>query len=223
MTHRSKIWQIWIDTGGTFTDCLAVDPNGKLHTAKVLSSGALRGIIKEQIDDFHFRIHEKWSAPDDFIRGFSFSLLGQSNSENKVAGYDAERAILTLDQPYSTELLPNQAFEVHSPEEAPILAARLVSKTGFGNPLPPISMRLATTLGTNALLEKKGASVALFITRGFGDLLLIGNQQRPDLFALNIQKPEPLYQEVVEVSERISADGSIHQRLQVDELESKVE
>jgi len=223
MTHSSKTWQIRIDTGGTFTDCLAVDPQGNIHTAKVLSSGALRGIIREKIDDFHFRIHEKWSAPDDFIRGFAFGLLGQSISEFRVAGYDAEHAILTLDQPYSAELSANQAFEVHSPEEAPILAARLVSKTAFGNPLPPISMRLATTLGTNALLEKKGAGVALFITRGFSDLLLIGNQQRSDLFALNILKPEPLYQEVVEVAERISADGSVLQPFQIDELKGKVE
>lgn len=222
MSHHSDNWQIWIDTGGTFTDCLAVDPNGELHTAKVLSSGALRGIIQKKIDDTHFRIAEKWSAPDDFICGFSFSLLGQTHTEYNVVGYDAKRAIITLDKPHLAELLPNQAFEVHSPEEAPILAARLVSNTTINNPLPPMSMRLATTLGTNALLEKKGAKVALFITKGFGDLLLIGNQQRSDLFALNIQKPKPLYQEVVEVPERLSADGSILEPLLLKNLEAEL-
>src|SRR6185503_15981748 len=50
-----------------------------------------------------------------------------------------------------------------------------------------LSMRLATTLGTNALLTRKGAPTALFITEGFGDLLRIGTQQRPDLFALDIR------------------------------------
>ena len=54
-------------------------------------------------------------------------------------------------------------------------------------------MRLATTLGTNALLQRAGVPTALFITEGFGDLLLIGTQQRPDLFALDVRRPEPLY------------------------------
>ena len=53
-------------------------------------------------------------------------------------------------------------------------------------------MHLATTRGTNALLEEKGAEVTLFITRGFEDLLVIGDQKRPDLFALNVQKQAPL-------------------------------
>ena len=70
-------------------------------------------------------------------------------------------------------------------------------------------MRLATTRGTNALLERKGARTVLFITRGFADLLRIGTQQRPDLFALRIEKPEPLYDAVVEVPERLAADGSV--------------
>ena len=70
-------------------------------------------------------------------------------------------------------------------------------------------MRLATTRGTNALLERKGAATALFITRGFADLLRIGTQQRPDLFALEIVRPEPLYREAVEVAERLAADGSV--------------
>ena len=43
-------WQIWIDTGGTFTDCLAKDPHGNMHRAKVLSTSALRGMVAEQIE-----------------------------------------------------------------------------------------------------------------------------------------------------------------------------
>src|SRR5258708_9394012 len=69
-------------------------------------------------------------------------------------------------------------------------------------------MRLATTRGTNALLERKGAPVALFITRGFAAGLRIGTQQRPELFALAIRKPAPLYSAVVEVGGRLAADGS---------------
>ena len=66
-----------------------------------------------------------------------------------------------------------------------MLAARLLTGTPPDAALPPIEMRLATTRATNALLERRGAAVALFVTRGFGDLLAIGTQQRPDLFALD--------------------------------------
>ena len=69
-------------------------------------------------------------------------------------------------------------FEARSTEEAPILAARLLTATPAGAPLPECRMRLATTLATNALLERAGAPTALFVTRGFGDLLAIGTQQR---------------------------------------------
>jgi 5-oxoprolinase (ATP-hydrolysing) len=54
-------------------------------------------------------------------------------------------------------------------------------------------MRLGSTKGTNALLERKGAAVGLLITAGLGDLPEIGTQQRPHLFALHIQKPPRLY------------------------------
>ncbi|MCP4709483.1 MAG: 5-oxoprolinase, partial [Planctomycetes bacterium] len=89
--------------------------------------------------------------------------------------------------------------------------------------MPPLAIRLATTKGTNALLEEKGAKVALFITAGFADLLQIGSQQRPDLFALKIEKPNPMYQTVVEVPERLSAHGKILRPLQIEPLEKEVE
>ena len=83
-------------------------------------------------------------------------------------------------------------------------------------PLPTdriASVRVGTTLATNALLQRKGADVALLITRGFGDSLLIAGQDRPSLFSLKIQRPEPLYRKVVEVDERVLADGSVLRRL----------
>jgi len=67
---------------------------------------------------------------------------------------------------------------------------------------------LGSTIGTNALLERKGAKTALVVTRGFKDLLLIGNQQRPDIFSLHIDKAVPLYAEVVEWKERLDRDGN---------------
>ncbi|MCI0675486.1 MAG: hydantoinase B/oxoprolinase family protein [Phycisphaerales bacterium] len=207
MTSETDCWNIWIDTGGTFTDCLAVDPRGRMHRAKVLSSSALRGRIASQIDSRRFIIDQNWNAPDDLIRGMEFRLLGKPESGPRVVRFEAQRSILELDrddQPIAAGAL----LEIRSLEPAPVLAARLATRTRAGAPLPPIRLRLATTRGTNALLERQGARVALFITEGFGDLLAIGDQQRPDLFALDIRKPQPLYDCVVEVPERIASDGS---------------
>ena len=64
-------------------------------------------------------------------------------------------------------------------------------------------IRMGTTVATNALLERKGADTALVITKGFGDLLAIGDQTRPDLFDLKISKPAQLYRTVLEVDERV--------------------
>jgi 5-oxoprolinase (ATP-hydrolysing) len=66
-----------------------------------------------------------------------------------------------------------------------------------------VSIRMGTTVATNALLERKGEKTALFITKGFKDLLHIGNQSRPLIFDLVLSKPHKLYEEVVEVDERI--------------------
>ncbi|KAJ7058134.1 5-oxoprolinase [Mycena amicta] len=68
-------------------------------------------------------------------------------------------------------------------------------------------IRLSTTVATNALLERKGHKHALLITRGFKDLLLIGNQSRPKIFDLNIRRPAPLYSTVTEVDERVTLVG----------------
>ncbi|XP_069588101.1 5-oxoprolinase-like [Ranitomeya imitator] len=64
-------------------------------------------------------------------------------------------------------------------------------------------IRMGTTVATNALLERKGERIALLITKGFRDLLHIGNQARPKIFDLEIRMPEVLYEEVIEVEERV--------------------
>ncbi|MDA9171157.1 hydantoinase B/oxoprolinase family protein, partial [Alphaproteobacteria bacterium] len=75
------------------------------------------------------------------------------------------------------------------------------------------SVKMGTTVATNALLERKGDRTLLLITKGFGDLLRIGYQNRPLLFDLNIKLPELLYERVVEVSERLDATGNIVRNL----------
>ncbi|CAG9981781.1 unnamed protein product [Clonostachys byssicola] len=68
------------------------------------------------------------------------------------------------------------------------------------------SIRMGTTIATNALLERQGERVALLTTRGFRDLLLIGNQARPHIFDLSVQKLQNLYDKVVEVEERVTME-----------------
>ncbi|MBO9400236.1 hydantoinase B/oxoprolinase family protein [Shimia sp. R9_3] len=71
------------------------------------------------------------------------------------------------------------------------------------------AVKMGTTVATNALLERKGERTALLITKGLRDLLRIGYQNRPALFDLNIVLPELLYDEVIEVEERLDADGNV--------------
>ncbi|MGA1133978.1 MAG: hydantoinase/oxoprolinase N-terminal domain-containing protein, partial [Prochlorotrichaceae cyanobacterium] len=71
------------------------------------------------------------------------------------------------------------------------------------------SVKIGTTVATNALLERKGDPVVLVMTQGLGDALAIGYQNRPDLFALHITKPSLLYTQVIEAHERIDAAGTI--------------
>jgi 5-oxoprolinase (ATP-hydrolysing) len=202
-------WQIWIDTGGTFTDCLARDPRGRLHRAKVLSTGALRGVVERALAPDALRIREDWNAVPGAVDGFAVRLLGVQHPAARVSSYDPKGKVAYLDRPLPERPPAGTTVELVSPDEAPILAARLVTRTPAGGLLPPIAMRLATTRGTNALLERRGSPVALFITRGFGDLLRIGTQQRPDLFALAVRPREPLHAAAVEVAERLAADGSV--------------
>jgi 5-oxoprolinase (ATP-hydrolysing) len=74
---------------------------------------------------------------------------------------------------------------------------------------PIAHVRMGTTVATNALLERRGQPTLLVITRGLGDVLLIGTQQRPRLFDLDIRMPPPLYCGVLEADERLAADGSV--------------
>jgi 5-oxoprolinase (ATP-hydrolysing) len=75
------------------------------------------------------------------------------------------------------------------------------------------TVRIGTTVATNALLERRGARLLLLITRGFRDALRIAYQARPDIFAKRIVLPEMLYEQVLEVDERLRADGSIERPL----------
>ncbi len=139
---NSNKWQFWIDRGGTFTDIVALRPDGGLETAKLLSENP------EQYAD----------AAAEGIRRF-------------VSGSDRIEAV-----------------------------------------------KMGTTVATNALLERAGTPTVLIVTAGFRDALAIGYQNRPDIFALNIVKPTPIYDRVVEACERISAAGETITSLDEDDI-----
>ncbi|OYZ16513.1 MAG: 5-oxoprolinase [Sphingomonadales bacterium 28-64-96] len=127
-------WQFWIDRGGTFTDIVALRPDGGLETAKLLS---------------------------------------------------------------------------HAPEQYADAALAGIARLRGDDPAPIHAVRMGTTVATNALLERRGQPTVLAITRGHRDALLIGHQARPDIFALEIRKPAPLVETVVEIDERVTAEGEI--------------
>lgn len=76
-------------------------------------------------------------------------------------------------------------------------------------------IKMGTTVATNALLERKGDRVLLLITKGFRDALKIAYQARPDIFAKEIILPEQLYERVIEINERVCADGCVEQLLDI--------
>ncbi|KAF7190799.1 hypothetical protein HII31_07958 [Pseudocercospora fuligena] len=100
-------------------------------------------------------------------------------------------------------------------DDAPLEGIRRLLEKFTGKDIPrgePLdtskieSIRMGTTVATNALLERKGEDIAMVVTKGFKDCLEIGNQSRPNIFDLAIRKPEVLYKKVVEIDERVTLE-----------------
>ena len=211
-------WQFWIDVGGTFTDCIGIAPTGELRQFKTLSSGITKGTI-QAASNSSFSDSLRTTDPPRFWNGATCRLFSK-NSEvlatATVTSFEASTATFTLTQPISSDNAV--AYELDLGLPAPILAIRWLLKLSPHDPCPVVRIRFGTTRGTNALLTRNGANTALITTKGFGDVPLIGNQDRPDLFAFNIYKPEPLFSQAFEVDERISADGTILKPLPANTL-----
>lgn len=215
-------WRFFIDTGGTFTDCIAIDPGGTTRRVKVLSSGVLRARVLEAAAtaSASSASPSRESSPNELqVRLPDFvgarALQGMRAGDAVVERFDPRDGRVRFDRPVSAI---GPTIDFAADEEPPILAARLLCDVAVGETLPPIELRLATTRGTNALLERRVARTALIATRGFGDMLEIGDQRRAELFALTVRKPEPLTRLVIEVDERCDASGAVIRPL----LESEV-
>lgn len=142
-----KQWQFWVDRGGTFTDVVAQDPQGRIMTHK---------------------------------------LLSENPEQYRDAALHGIRVLLGLEDKDS---IPDQLIH---------------------------SVKMGTTVATNALLERNGTPTLLAVTRGFKDALRIAYQNRPRLFDLDIALPELLCRQVVEIDERIGAQGEVVEQLNPD-------
>jgi 5-oxoprolinase (ATP-hydrolysing) len=114
---------------------------------------------------------------------------------------------------------PAQSAAGAGPDPA-VVAIRALLEVAPDQPIPAgliADVRVGTTVATNALLERRGAPTLLLLSRGFGDALRIGDQHRPDLFALEIRRSEPLHTRVLEVPGRLAADGRELEPLVLDD------
>ncbi|OQZ98962.1 5-oxoprolinase [Mycolicibacter algericus DSM 45454] len=105
--------------------------------------------------------------------------------------------------------------------DAAVAGIRALLQVPDDAPIPPgtvEAVRMGTTVATNALLERAGERTLLVITRGFGDALRIGYQNRPRIFDRHIVLPDQLYERTVEVDERVGADGSVLRAPDLDAL-----
>ncbi|HEY2751470.1 hydantoinase B/oxoprolinase family protein [Phenylobacterium sp.] len=109
--------------------------------------------------------------------------------------------------------------------DAAVEAMRRILGAVPGEPFPADrveAIKMGTTVATNALLERAGAKTLFVTTEGFADAVLIGDQSRPDLFALTIVRPAPLYSGVIEACERLDATGGVVRALDCEALTEKL-
>jgi len=195
-------WRIRVDTGGTFTDAWGCGPDGSERRCKVLSDGRMRLRLEAGGESSWVILGE--SLPDGFLEGWTTSqgarVASHRDGRLRIPGWQGAEVV-----------------ELSSGDEAPVVAARLLTATPGREALPECDFRVATTRGTNALLEHKGARLALFTSRGFEDLLRCRDQRREALFGLRQPAVHPLAERVCGLRGRLAEDGSELEPL--DELE----
>ena len=175
--------------------------------------GAFRGSLSARIASVEsgncLRLDGSPDWPDDFPVGFR--LVGE-DGECRVSGWNKSDSLLQFEDNLPSGLRVGDAIELLSGEEAPVLGQRLIlARAGLSPKEISATMRLATTRCTNALLEGKGTEPVLFVTKGFPNLLEIGDQRRTGLFDLVPKKRPVLHGPVVEVNERLDRNGEVLQ------------
>lgn len=215
-------WRVAADTGGTFTDCHAIDPEGIESRIKVLSNGCLRAAVESVMNERKVRLKAKWPVPAGFFCGFEMRSLQGTCVSIRDCHWE-QGLVLELAEPVADSFFEDETVELTTGESAPVLGARLLTRTPLGARFPAMRFRLATTRATNALLERKGSRVVFFVTGGFRDLLRIGDQRRAHLFALKHEPREVHYEESCEVRERMCADGRVLLKLDESNLREQAD
>ncbi len=204
--------EVWSDVGGTFTDCF-VTRDGRCRVTKVLSSGVVRAAVIDIPGRRRVQLRlPPLHAIDRFWVGARLSEIGREGNHRHlgtVTSCDGASGMMEVDCDLGDLAAEGTVLELDPGLEAPVLAVRLLLGIPPCDPLPHMEVRLGTTRGTNALLTRGGARTALLVTGGFQDLLRIGEQDRPDLFALSIRKPSPLTEQVLEIDGRLDATGRV--------------
>jgi 5-oxoprolinase (ATP-hydrolysing) len=214
--------QVWCDVGGTFTDCFVVRSSGQRLTTKVLSSGVFKGVAERWIGPETFIDPSRRNDPAGFWIGAEVRWVhddGTLVASQRCVAFDCSMGTITVDVNKHTGWKPMLRYELVTGLEAPVLATRWLLGCRPTEPLPFLDVRLGTTRGTNALLTRNGEPCALVTTMGFADLVRIGYQERPSLFELTVRKRLPLHHCVVEIPERLAADGSVLRPLDVEATE----
>ncbi len=153
-------WRIRVDTGGTFTDAWAIGPDGVERRAKILSDGTLRCRLVAREGE-GWLTDSELEAPDGSLAGWS------CGAGNVTASRDGARWLRFDDE--ARGIAPGDIIELSCGDEAPVAVARLLTGTPAGQPLPPVDFRVATTRGTNALLERKGATLTELTPPNMGE------------------------------------------------------
>ena len=130
------LWRIWIDTGGTFTDGVAVSPGGEQRRVKILSTSALRGSVVAHPSPCRLVVRCAVALPGGLLPGFRFRLLDRDHPERRVLRHQPDDDSIELDGPLEPQVPAGAAFEVQADVEAPVLAARLLTANAVVNPVP---------------------------------------------------------------------------------------
>lgn len=222
------VWDVGVDSGGTFTDCIAISTQGDVRRAKVLSTSALRAriiAVDRAADRLRLGLSFPHSVDPDLLIGFRIVPLAdrRRSSTQGTTGSIVDEAHLRRALGGTTHVevhcshspdaglpLPpvGSLVDLCAPYEAPILALRVALGRSESAPLQDCRLRIGTTRGTNALLERQTTPVVLFTNEGIEDLLAIGDQRRTDIFAASPSKPSHVHVNAVGVRVRHAPDGS---------------